>query len=191
MFSFRYHCPDFSLTWLYMSSTAGILQEAGTAYPSRAPKFPPVFFFFVGSVLLILLVYVLSFCVSLRSELCVVMSVTISVYNRCSVRLYLQLFIGGSMSYLRSLCLFAHSVVQPILCCDFALFFFVSCILCCQLLWIVLFWLPFGILERLLIQLDSHPVMWDSYCSFFAFFCSVLQIVVCHLSFIFFHCIYF
>jgi hypothetical protein len=48
--------------------------------------------------------------VSLRSELCVVMSVTISAYNRCSVRLYLQLFVGGSMSYLRSLCLFAHSV---------------------------------------------------------------------------------
>ena len=142
-------------------------------------------------MLLILLVYVLSFCVSLRSELCVGMSVTISAYKRCSVRLYLQLFVGGSMSYLRSLCLFAHSVVQPILWCDFALFFFISCILCCQLLWIVLFWLPFGILERLLIQLGSHPVMWDSYCSFFCFFCSVLQIVVCHLSFIFFHCIYF
>jgi hypothetical protein len=34
--------------------------------------------------------------VPLRSEFCAVMSVTISTLKRCSVRLYLQLFIGGS-----------------------------------------------------------------------------------------------
>ena len=33
----------------------------------------------------------------LRSEFRVVMSVTISVQKRCSVRLYLQLFVGRSM----------------------------------------------------------------------------------------------
>ena len=41
--------------------------------------------------------------VSLRSEFCVVMSVAISTQKRCSVRLYLQLFVGGLMSYLRYL----------------------------------------------------------------------------------------
>ena len=51
--------------------------------------------------------------------------------KRCSVRLYLQLFVGGLMSYLRYLCLFAHSGVQHILCCVFALFVFVLCIICC------------------------------------------------------------
>ena len=45
--------------------------------------------------------------------------VTISTYNRCSVRLYLQLFVGNIMSYLCYLYLFAHSGVQHILCCVF------------------------------------------------------------------------
>jgi len=61
---------------------------------------------------------------------------------RCSVRLYLQLFVEGCMSYLHYLCLFAHSGVQYILCCVFVLFFFVLCTLCCQYICIVVFWLP-------------------------------------------------
>jgi len=50
-------------------------------------------------------------------------SVTISAYRRCSVGLYLQLFVGVEggwgevMSYVRYLCLFTHSGVQSILCC--------------------------------------------------------------------------
>jgi hypothetical protein len=36
--------------------------------------------------------------------------------KRCAVRLYLQLFVGGRMSYLRYLYLSAHSGVQHILC---------------------------------------------------------------------------
>jgi hypothetical protein len=40
--------------------------------------------------------------------------------TRCSVRLYLQFFAGGRMSYLRYLCLFAYSV-QYILCGVFVL----------------------------------------------------------------------
>ena len=41
----------------YMSNTAGVLSEAGTAYPSRAlDEFTPGFLFLVGSVLLIFLV---------------------------------------------------------------------------------------------------------------------------------------
>jgi len=38
----------------------------------------------------------------------------------CWVRLYLQLCVGGVISYLRYLCLFAHSGVQHILWCGFA-----------------------------------------------------------------------
>jgi hypothetical protein len=38
------------------------------------------------------------------------------------VRLYLQLFVGGCMSYLHYLCLFAYSGVQLLLCCVFVLF---------------------------------------------------------------------
>jgi hypothetical protein len=56
--------------------------------------------FLVGSVFLIFLV----FCVSVRSECRVVMSVTISAWERCSVCLYLLLFVRGHMSYLH--CLF-------------------------------------------------------------------------------------
>jgi hypothetical protein len=84
---------------------------------------------------------VLSSYASLRSEFCVVMSVTISAYKRCSVRLYLQLFVRGCMSYLCYLCLLAHSGVLHILCCGFFLVF-VLCNLCCQFLWIVHYWLP-------------------------------------------------
>ena len=65
------------------------------------------------------------------------MSVTITAYKRCSVRLYLQLFVGGRMSYLRYLCLLTYSGVQLKLCCGFVLFSFVLCIL-----WIVIFRLP-------------------------------------------------
>ena len=70
------------------------------------------------------------------------MSVTISTQKWNSVCLYIQLFVGGHMFYLRYLCLLAYSGVQHILRCVFVLFFFVLCTLCCQILWIVLFWLP-------------------------------------------------
>ena len=42
-----------------------------------------------------------------------------------TVRLCLQSFVGGLMSYLHYLCLFAYSGVQHILCCAFVLFVFV------------------------------------------------------------------
>ena len=69
----------------------------------------------------------LSYYVSLHSEFRVVMSFRNSASKRSSVRLYLQLFVGGLMSYLRYLCLFTHNGVQHILCCVFVLFFFVLC----------------------------------------------------------------
>ena len=55
----------------------------------------------------------------------------------CVARLR-QLFVGGTMSYLRYICLFAHCGLQHILCCVFDLFFsFVLCTICCQFLWIM------------------------------------------------------
>ena len=54
--------------------------------------------------------------ISLRSEFRVVMFVTISAYKLCSVRLYLQLFVGGLMSYLCYLCLPTYNGVQHIFC---------------------------------------------------------------------------
>jgi hypothetical protein len=54
----------------------------------------------------------------------------------CSFRLYLQLFVGVCMSYLRYVCLLPHSGGQHIFDCDFVLSFFVLCPLCCQFLWI-------------------------------------------------------
>ena len=53
--------------------------------------------------------------------------------------IYLQLLVGGCMSYLRYLCLFAYSGVQHILCGVFALSFFILCPMCRWLLWIILF----------------------------------------------------
>ena len=70
-----------------------------------------------------MLIFVLVFCVVLyvflRSEFRIVVSVIISAYKQCSVRIYLQLFVGGIMSYLHYLCLLAYSGVQHILCCMF------------------------------------------------------------------------
>jgi hypothetical protein len=51
--------------------------------------------------------------------------------KRCSVHLYLQLFVGGLMPYLRYLSLLEYSGIKHILCCVFALFFSVLCILKC------------------------------------------------------------
>ena len=104
--------PDLTVD---MSNTAGVLSEAETTYPSRAPEF--TLGFLVGSVLLIVLVV----CVCCPIKLLYVLSsVTISAWKRCSVHFYpphLQLFVGGRRFNLRFLCLFAHSGVQHILYC--------------------------------------------------------------------------
>ena len=70
--------------------------------------------------------FVWSYYVFLRSEFRVVMSITISAHALCSVRLYLQLFVGVRLSCVRCLCLFAHNSVQHILCCVFLCFSFSS-----------------------------------------------------------------
>jgi hypothetical protein len=106
---------------------------------------------------------ILSYQMALRSEFRVAMYVRYDFrIKRCSVRLYLQLFVGGFMSFLRYLCLFAYSGVQHILCCVlFFLYVSSSCVLCTQcnqLLWIVHSWLsildcPFGFLQRSFTQM--------------------------------------
>ena len=78
--------------------------------------------FVVGYVLLtfyvfcVVIVYVITFCV--------VTSATISAYKLWSVRLYLRLFVGGFMSYLRYLCL----VCIQRLCSCFSYLRLVSCV---------------------------------------------------------------
>ena len=81
-----------------------------------------VFVFFSFCVLFSLL----SYYVSLRSELRIVMSATISAYTQCSIRLYLQFFVGGIMSYLRYLCL--RKVVCDTYCIVFLLSLSSSCV---------------------------------------------------------------
>ena len=111
----------------------------------------------MGSVLLIFLV----FCVVLLCVLTFWVPCCDVRYHfhiqRCSVRLYLQLFVLGRMSYVRYLCLFMHSGVQLILCCVFVLFFFVLCTICCQFLWIVLILLPLSVFSNVYIALDINP----------------------------------
>jgi len=60
-------------------------------------------------------VYCYIFLIKL-AEIRVVISVMISALKRCSVRLNLQLFVEGLVSYLRYFCLLTHSGVQRILC---------------------------------------------------------------------------
>ena len=54
------------------------------------------------------------------------------------------------MSFFRlDLCLFSYSGVQHILCCVFAVFFFVLCTLCRQFPWIVHFWFPLSVFSSI------------------------------------------
>ena len=73
--------------------------------------------------------FVLSYYESLRSEFRVVMSVTISAYKLCSVRLYLQLFVGGLMSYLRYFCVYVSIVVSNTYCVPYLFSCSSSCVL--------------------------------------------------------------
>ena len=109
-FSFLYHCQDFYQTWLYISVTQWVSykkQELLTLREnlSSLPVFVEVR---VAAHLFFHCFFLLSFYVFLRSDFRVVMSVTISAYKLCSVRLYLQLFVGGLMSLPPVVCRRAH-----------------------------------------------------------------------------------
>jgi hypothetical protein len=134
MFSFLYQCQDFYRTWMYIRVTR--LVSYRTQELLALCEHPSSLF---CSLLKFVVLYQY---VSLRFKFCIVMSVTISAWKRCSIRLNLELFVEGLMSYLRYLCLFPYSGVQHILCCVFALSFFVLCTIWCQFLWIVNCWLP-------------------------------------------------
>jgi len=99
-----------------MSNTACVLSETGTAYYSRAPEFNPGFLVGMRFGHFVQVWFAVSYYMSLCSEFRVMTSV---MQEWCSVRVYLQLFVGGLMSYLRYLCLFAHSGVQSIMSCVF------------------------------------------------------------------------
>ena len=103
------------------------------------------------------------------------MSVTISTLKRCSVHLYLQLFVGWFMSYLCYLCLFVNCGVQHILCC--VLFFFTLCTLCFQFLWIV-FVLFFFTLCTLCFQF-----LWIVFVLFFFTLCTLCCQFLCNIHF--------
>jgi hypothetical protein len=81
---------------------------------TTSPPHPPhPFAFFVGSVLFIFLVF--SCCPIMCTYVLSSVSWCPSQFthqNRCSVRLYLKLFVGERMSYLRYLCLFVYSGVH-------------------------------------------------------------------------------
>jgi hypothetical protein len=112
--SIRYHCKDFSRTWRYIWVTRYVcLIRSSTCLP------------FTGTLLCVFTFWVPWFDVRYDFRI-----------TRCC-SLVLQLFVGGLISYL--LYLFAHSSFLHMLCCVFALFFFVLCTLCCQCLWIVHF----------------------------------------------------
>jgi hypothetical protein len=84
-------------------------------------------------MLLIFLVF-LSYQMSLRSEFRVVMFVAIYASKRCSVHSYLQLFVGGFMSY-SLICMCLCTMVSNTYCVVcFVLFVFVLCTHCRQFL---------------------------------------------------------
>jgi hypothetical protein len=109
----------------------------------------------VRSVLLIVLVFcVVLLCVFAFWVPCCDVHYDFA-WKRCSIRLYLQLFVGELMSYLRYSCLIAYSDVQHTICCDFALFFFVLCTLCCQFLWIFPFLIAPAVISNVYLNIDS------------------------------------
>jgi hypothetical protein len=124
---------------VYMTYHRGATSGEWTAYPSKAPEFTPVFSGVrVTRSLVLYVCFVdryLSFCPFSFGHCVVCPSL---IYEFWLSLWYLQtlllLCVGGPMSYLRYFCLLAYSGVQHILCCDFDLFYYVLCTLCCQFL---------------------------------------------------------
>jgi hypothetical protein len=81
-----------------------------------------------------------SYCVSLRYEFRVVMSVAISAWKRFSGRFYLQLFVGGAC-LIYVICVWLCIVVSTHIGLCFCFVFFL-CTLYYQFLWIAYIWLP-------------------------------------------------
>ena len=108
MFSFLYHCQYFYRSWLYIWVSRRVFYKKQEHLRSR-PVFYEVCIVHLFSYLCcpIMCLYVLSsvlWC-----------SLQFSQKKRYSVRDYLQLFVGGMMSYLRYLCLLAYCGVQHVI----------------------------------------------------------------------------
>ena len=109
-------------------------------------------------------------------------SCLIYVIYVCLVRLYLQLFVGGIMSYLRYLCLFGSSL-PPVVCGRdhvlFTLFMFVWFVFTSSCLWegSCLIYVIYVCLVRLYLQLFVGGLM--SYLCYLCLFGSSLPPVVC------------
>ena len=81
-----------------MSNTAGVLQEAGTAYPWRAHEFSPIVL--MWSMLLIFLYFcVVLLCVFTFVVPCCDVRYNFRIFKLRWVRLYRHLFVGRLMSY--------------------------------------------------------------------------------------------
>jgi hypothetical protein len=123
MFSFLYHfqrlIPELDV---YMSNTAGVLSEIGTAYPPRALQFSP---FFVCEICVAIFVF---FCVG---RLCVL---TFWV-PCCDVRYDFRIKKRFSVS-IYVICVCLRVVVSNL----YSVVFLLFCALCCQFLSIVHFW---------------------------------------------------
>jgi hypothetical protein len=75
----------------------------------------------------------------------------------CSVRLYFKLFVGGLVSYLRDLYLFANSGAQHILCCVLVFLRLVYPMF--PILWIVHYWLPKVFSKIYFLSSDLHQCL--------------------------------
>ena len=75
----------------------------------------------------------------------------------CSVRLYFKLFVGGLVSYLRDLYLFANNGAQHILCCVLVFLRLVYPMF--PILWIVHYWLPKVFSKIYFLSSDLHQCL--------------------------------
>ena len=136
-----------STYWLYVWVTWRVSYKRQEMLTLREHQSSRPFLFLVGSVLQIFLVF------------CVVLFCLFTFWvRRCDVRYHFRIKtmfgsslppVGGLMSYLRYLCLLAHSGVHHILCCVFVWFFFVLCTHVDSFSGLSIFDCPFGILLRL------------------------------------------
>ena len=131
-----FHYQDFYQTWLYIWVTR-MSYKKQEPLTLREHLSSPLFF--GGFRFVHVFNFVLFYCVYLRSEFHVVMSLTILAWTLCSVplcplcwdRVLFMLFVVGK-------CIMVPTHI--VLCFCFVLFFFV-CTLSCQFLWIVRLWL--------------------------------------------------
>jgi hypothetical protein len=85
------------------------------------------------------------------------------------------------VSYLRYLCLFAHSDVQHVSYYIFVLFFFVLCTLCCQFLYIVHLVLPLSVFPNAFFEYLANILLlyFDLYISFLVDFHVIVLLTGC------------